>query len=152
MIRPFESKVWIAMWSNVSNPMYPITNSTSKVNTVGLKVKYFTQICLTYYTLTYPSASECSLWPLYVCIECEPINNYSHMYIAHLQVELCWECSVFHIADIILGKVQIGEVSKATEWGIMHRSYLVLVQPQVNNCTVERSMEALSLLAKKRSK
>lgn len=73
----------------ISNYIQYLKNKHSGViNTV--EVKYFTLIWLIYYTLIY-------------------------MYIAHLQVELCRECSIFHIADIILGKVQIGEVSKATE-------------------------------------
>lgn len=38
---------------------------------------------------------------------------------AHLQVKLRRERSVFHIADIVLGEVQVGEVSEATERGIM---------------------------------
>lgn len=35
--------------------------------------------------------------------------------VVYLQVELCRERSIFHVADIILGEVQIGEVAKATE-------------------------------------
>lgn len=58
--------------------------------------------------------------------------------IAHLQVELRREGSIFHVADVVLGEVQVGEVSEAAEGGVMHRPYLVLVQPQVHDSAVER--------------
>lgn len=69
--------------------------------------------------------------------------------VVYLQVELCRERSIFHVADIILGEVQIGEVAKATEWRIMHRPYLVLVQPQIHNSAVERSVMTLDVWQKR---
>lgn len=62
--------------------------------------------------------------------------------VAHLQVELRRERSVLHVADVVLGEVQIGEVAEATERGIMHRADLVLVQPQIHNGAVERCVKA----------
>lgn len=68
-----------------------------------------------------------------------------HSVIAHLQVELCWERSIFHIADIVLGEVQIGEVAKATQWRKMDRPNLVLIQPQIHNSAVEWSVNAVDV-------
>lgn len=62
--------------------------------------------------------------------------------VAHLQVELRRERSVLHVADVVLGEVQIGEVAEATERRIMHRADLVLVQPQIHNGAVERCVKA----------
>lgn len=59
---------------------------------------------------------------------------------AHLQVELGREGSVFHVADVVLGEVQVGEVSEAAEGGVVHRPNLVLVQPQVHDGAVERRL------------
>jgi len=68
-----------------------------------------------------------------------------HDVTAHLQVELCRESSVLHVADVVLGEVQVGEVSKATQRRIMDRSYLVLIQPQIHDGAVEISVTALDL-------
>lgn len=59
----------------------------------------------------------------------------------YLQVELCRESSVFHVADVILGEVQVGQVSKATERRIMDGAYFVFVEPQVHNGAAERQRE-----------
>lgn len=63
-------------------------------------------------------------------------------FVAHLQVELCRERPVLHVADVVLGEVQVGEVAKATERRIMHGADLVLVQPQIHDGAAERSAKA----------